>query len=62
MKCQDLFSRNIQNKMASAAFVISTLMVNPSAGQTKTNTCEDRVHPDETAHQDLHCLPFCFNF
>ena len=35
--------------------------------QTKTSTFAKSADPDEMArnepsHQDLHCLPFCFNF
>ena len=37
-----------------------------SALQTKPDACANSVDPDETAsepsHQDLHCLPFCFDF
>ena len=30
--------------------------------ERRSDACANSVDPDETAHQDIYCLPFCFDF
>ena len=54
---------SIQIKTSRDNAINSSLIF--SAWQIKTNTCAKSEDPNEEAHnesshQDLHCLPFCF--
>ena len=40
-------------------FQVYLLTLTLSALKSKTDTFANSVDPDETAHHDLHCLPFC---
>ena len=56
-------SQSRRNAVLCCHFMQLTISVLP----TKTNYFVNIVDPDETAHyepshQDLHCLPFCFDF
>ena len=40
--------------------VVSNVDLTLSVGQTKIGISANRIDPDETAHLDVHYLPFCF--